>query len=637
MARNHALLIGIDKYPKLDPRYGLSGCVSDARLIHSILTSHFGFQANEIRELYDDDANQTAIFQAMQKLVDEAQSGDCVVFHFAGHGSQRTCLDDSEGSGMDSTIMPSDSGRGAHPNLDISDDEIGEWLEKLSTKTDNITLIFDCCHSGTITRDPWAATARGAPADTRTAQEMGLSQKQKHSATRDLEGGSFLPRSDAYVVISGCRDDELSNEYSLQKDGTQLRHGALTYWLSQTLIAAKPDSTYQDIFESASQQITALFPSQHPQIEGRRDRVLFGTNRVSPLKYFNLKSVQGNTVTINGGAAHGVVNGSEWAVYPPGTNNTEQSTPLTKLTVMSVDALTAEATVESTAKTLTKDCRCILLSSPVAIPTLSIDISEVPEKIASTLQNMIDTSGLLDVSTSPATADLRIQSKDSQWTALSKDERPVLPLQDLQQEDDFSRFISNLETRSRAQNVLKLANPESQLNVDFNVYRSTDGANWTKVDENTVFVHGDRVAFELINNEDRDLFLSVLDIGLSGRVALFYPPGHNSEKITSGQTLKVGFNQIKIQLGVPADFEQPIGRETFKAMISTDETSFAWLQQSGTRSLGPSTLLQKMMQQAMEGSHTRDPIISWAEPGEDWQGISRSFELQKTKELSNGP
>ena len=60
-----------------------------------------------------------------------------------------------EADGMDETTVPFDSGRDLYPNRDITDDEIFAWLRKLSARTDNITLIFDSCHSGTIDRDPF--------------------------------------------------------------------------------------------------------------------------------------------------------------------------------------------------------------------------------------------------------------------------------------------------------------------------------------------------------------------------------------------------------------------------------------------------------------------------------------------------
>ena len=97
-----------------------------------------------------------------------------MVVHYSGHGSQVPDLEGDEPDGLDETIVPHDSGRadpetGIGPaNRDITDDEIYERLRKLSAKTDAITLIFDSCHSGTISRDPFGELTRYLEPDLRT-------------------------------------------------------------------------------------------------------------------------------------------------------------------------------------------------------------------------------------------------------------------------------------------------------------------------------------------------------------------------------------------------------------------------------------------------------------------------------------
>jgi hypothetical protein len=142
MANAHALIIGIDRYPHLDPQYQLAGCVNDARLIRQVLEQRFGFAASAITSLHDEAASRAAILAAMQALLDRVGPADSVFFHFSGHGSRRRTDDLEQASGRASTIMPSDSGRDPLPNLDILDHEIGDWLQQLSTRTGAISLLF---------------------------------------------------------------------------------------------------------------------------------------------------------------------------------------------------------------------------------------------------------------------------------------------------------------------------------------------------------------------------------------------------------------------------------------------------------------------------------------------------------------
>ena len=279
MQKKHALVVGVDHYSNLEEQYQLSGCVNDAKLVKRVLIDRFGFVGSEITELHNASAGRAGILGEMKRLVDEIDKDDSVFFHFSGHGSRRTSADPEEASGMDSTIMPSDSGRDPLPNLDIVDDEIHEWLRRLSTKTRSITLTFDCCHSGTITRAARRATVRTVEADTRSLAEMGVDVSQlphkKKAQQRNVAPGGWLAISNAYVVMSGCRDDEYSYEFENQQGNDLVKNGALTYFLTNALTTAKPGETYRDVFERASQGVTAKFPEQHPQIVGADDRNIF--------------------------------------------------------------------------------------------------------------------------------------------------------------------------------------------------------------------------------------------------------------------------------------------------------------------------------------------------------------------------
>ena len=149
-----ALLIGIDRYCKLGDSAQLSGCANDVEAMAQILTDRFAFPADHVRKLVNEMATRQSILDALESLAAGAASGDAVVVHYSGHGSQARTLDPDEVDGWDETILPHDTGRAADaPNLDIHDKEIHAWLERLTAVTDNVTLIFDSCHSGGVTRD----------------------------------------------------------------------------------------------------------------------------------------------------------------------------------------------------------------------------------------------------------------------------------------------------------------------------------------------------------------------------------------------------------------------------------------------------------------------------------------------------
>lgn len=357
--QKRALLIGIDKYPMLGARYDLNGCVNDAVLMSRVLQDHFGFSEENLLLLKDDQATREGICSAMNALVSQTQKDDVVVIHYSGHGSRIKDVHGDEPSGMDSTIVAYNSGRGSEPNRDILDDEIHVWLSKLSERTSYITLIFDCCHSGSMTRDAFGDTARQVEPDLRPPEELQLDmtgsplteeviqELVSSRGTRGTDRGSsgWLALSESYVMIAGCREEEFSYEYSIGESGGALKQGALTHFLTQELVRAQPGSTYRDVFERARTQVNAVYSKQNPQIEGRQDRELFGVRDIEPLRFVSVVKREANTVTIAAGAAHGVTVGSEWAIYPQGTKQVEgnEASRLALVGITDVRAVTSDA------------------------------------------------------------------------------------------------------------------------------------------------------------------------------------------------------------------------------------------------------------------------------------------------------
>src|SRR5437588_2520490 len=88
-----ALLVGIDRYPQLGERWQLAGCVNDVNAMAQILIDRFGFPPEHVIQLVDEAATRQGIMGAMDQLVTRARRGDCVVFHYSGHGSQAPSLD----------------------------------------------------------------------------------------------------------------------------------------------------------------------------------------------------------------------------------------------------------------------------------------------------------------------------------------------------------------------------------------------------------------------------------------------------------------------------------------------------------------------------------------------------------------
>lgn len=154
--RKLALLVGINQYAGgVTP---LRGCLTDVRMQRELLVHRFGFNPANILILENQAATHQNLLDAFEShLIDQAQPGDVVVFHFSGHGSLVRDPDPIPAQfaalqGYNGTMMPYDARLGISGNQ--VNDIMGKTLFLLmaNLKTDQVTVMLDSCHSGGGTR-----------------------------------------------------------------------------------------------------------------------------------------------------------------------------------------------------------------------------------------------------------------------------------------------------------------------------------------------------------------------------------------------------------------------------------------------------------------------------------------------------
>ena len=287
----YALLVGINQYIASDRVRTLDGCDNDVAIMEQLLRSKFGVPTENIRKLINSEATHAAIKPAFRKhLIGRAQAwtaagksgtAPAFIFHYSGHGSQAPDETGTEPDGLDETIVPHDSR--TEGTYDIKDWELGQMLDELTGHSDNVTVILDCCHSGSGTRaiKPTLAKTRRCPADRRP---QGTQRPEVARRTRGVAGPSDWLPGGRYVLFAGCRDREESNEHSVREGNSYTDHGALSYFLIKELFALPPDSpiTYRELSERVRHEVHSLYEDQTPQCEGDLDRQIFGGARPQP-------------------------------------------------------------------------------------------------------------------------------------------------------------------------------------------------------------------------------------------------------------------------------------------------------------------------------------------------------------------
>lgn len=250
-----ALLVGLNHYP--DPENTLRGCLNDVQQVSEVLHGHFHFDsAGSVRTLTDGRATTRAIVNRLQWLIDGAAPGDVLVFHYSGHGSQVPDLHgDEHDDGLDEIICPYDMDW----DDPFTDDDLCAVLKDLPIGV-NLTVILDCCHSGTGLREP---TGGGRPSLSRCLPPPG---DVAHRRRADQTIRRFGARASARgaILIAGCRSDQVSADAYIDGD----YHGALTYYLCKALEETSYAGSYRDVIEHVRRLLRLNQFDQVPQLEG---------------------------------------------------------------------------------------------------------------------------------------------------------------------------------------------------------------------------------------------------------------------------------------------------------------------------------------------------------------------------------
>jgi hypothetical protein len=220
------------------------------------LVQYQKFADADIRLLTDDRATTMAILDHLAWLIDGAQPGDRILFHYSGHGATFAGRGASgEIDHVDDVICPVDFNW--TPELMIED---ADFLSIFAEMPEGVflTWISDSCHSGHLDRDipamPRQPKAYPVPADIawrlRTADAEGL------SVPKSVFPGQFIP---------GCRSDQASDDAFI--NGTY--QGALTSHLLAQLRAMDGRSVAA-VVDATARQLTLDGYDQQPVADGER-------------------------------------------------------------------------------------------------------------------------------------------------------------------------------------------------------------------------------------------------------------------------------------------------------------------------------------------------------------------------------
>jgi caspase domain-containing protein len=345
---NYALIVSASDYPNLPQRYWLKGPKNDAALVRDYLLHNapVPFQSQNVTTLGSGAGMELATHQRilddLGRLAQEAKAGDFVFVQFSGHGSQQPALNDqTEQDGKDEVFLSADTSMAPPdnptfaPNV-LTDDEMAAALTAIRKTGASVWVIFDSCHSGTMTRG--APDNSGLVMREIKPEDLGIAPSAfklsaKAAASQDEVARSAPLSPDVYgdnaadasegplVAFFAAQTNELAPETAFDVAGadgtsTQENFGVFTHAIFSAL-AKNPNLTYRQLAQSVlASYVADNWLRTTPLFEGKLDAQVFGNKDVVPTEQWPVIVDSNGGLGISAGQLQGLSAGSKLLVVP---------------------------------------------------------------------------------------------------------------------------------------------------------------------------------------------------------------------------------------------------------------------------------------------------------------------------------
>lgn len=628
----YALLIGIDRYsqvPLPDGSYypHLGGCVRDINNVEQMLKKRLELPDSQITKLlsvrtFDDETDEFGedsptyenLVAAFKKITADAQNGDQLYIHYSGHGGRcATMFPEIKGeNGLDESLVPCDIGENGACYL--RDIELAYLLRAMDEKGISVTLILDSCHSGGATRGrengSGGAVPRGInsidmrpPPETSAVAGKEILIKQIQNAPLPAQrsfqtnAGWNLTMPEKCVFLAACRANELANEYPF--DGKQ-NNGALTYWMLDALNQLDGESTFQMLYNRVVAKVHAKFADQTPQIEGDRNRKIFGGLHSQTAASVNVIEIanDGKRIKLNTGFHQGIVKGAQFAVFDETvTDFSDISARLAVVEIETVEDSGAWAQVVGGDRSdeIKEGSQAVLLGIPIRLRgRIRFDKQGKNDQALDKLANEIaQTDGATDSEKWVRLAE-EGEQYDFQVAVNRYDEfeirdvsgqllniRPLIKTSD---EDSVNIILRRLVHLTKFRNVQLIDNTDptsplaNKLSVEFGLVEEVekDGKTLKKfialeMPARPLSV-GEKCGLRITNKSDKNLSLVIMDLAPDHEISQMYPENADYDLLEAGKTVTYD----SMETALPDTYQQ--GAEIFKIFATVEGTSFRWLE-----------------------------------------------------------
>ena len=338
VVRHQALLIGncFTPHKRREEWPPLKGCIQDVQMIKKKLVNSIpGIHVHTLTaDVSEEDTirpfsgtgelpTHSNILSRLERIALNASPGTFVYIHFTGHGTAIEPISPYAKSSTGELALVALASDDVTNIQYLRGSELAYWLKKFVENDLKVTLVLDCCASGSVVRDKKDPAARYLPYDAEidrahppaSGQSLSIDDEANQPAFRGASmRPNWLVNPDGYTVLTACGPNQEAQELQI---GTEV-FGALSYFLIRTFDKlGHVGGRLQHIYAHLCARFRESGMLQRPMLYGNRRLYFFeDTNYDDDAILIPITKTLGQKFQLEAGQAHGVCEDDVFALRP---------------------------------------------------------------------------------------------------------------------------------------------------------------------------------------------------------------------------------------------------------------------------------------------------------------------------------
>lgn len=578
-------------------------------------------------------ASRAGILAGYDRLIEASGPGDVAVVYFSGHGGM---LIDPAAPGGERAhprrfqfIAPTDYAQTTDDDFrGISAWELSQRLDALTARTDNVTVILDCCHASQMSRDQ--AQAGAAPRALPKLTWLGIGRHFEEVRRRfGLIGAPGPIGNPKAVRLAACGDWQQAFP---TRDAEDRPIGVLTQALLAVLeeIGDAPVS-WRALGDAVRARVLRAVSMQRPVVEGPVKRRLFSLDEVDtasiPIE------PRGDVLRLGAGRLAGVSIGDVYGVTRVGAQALTPEAEIARVRVERAFALHAIARpIEGAPGGGAIPPEAIAWPIELALARRAVWI-DAPEPRRAALEAAVAGSARLRVGTPPRRRVVgELRARGDELLVHMPDGRPIEPGPGPWTIPDA---IRQLEQLAAAQALIELEGEHGLADEEVEVTWGTvhpGGGRIPRPPHGAGLGLGDRIYVRLRNRAERPRFAHVFNVGLCGKIKLLSAAAPAGIWLDAGQEEIVGIgpdpadprNGYRLGWAAGAPRDEP-GVDTLIVIVTTRAAELRALETADAGARAGAWAAGSPLQRLLSQLHDGRPRS--AAPAEPFFVARRSFVL----------